>query len=101
MVNKDFINNMKEDKSLKVDTTASTFTCTKVGELCKALNYLLLPKKGYYYRNGGVPNLLPLESVSKTHLVYMDTEVDNAFYVYNMDVSYISVRFGLCESTNH
>ena len=43
-------------------------------------------------------NLVSLAAVSKTHRVYMDAGIDNAFHVFNSDGTY--VRFGLCKHTN-
>ena len=43
-------------------------------------------------------NLVSLAAVSKTHGVYIETGIDNAFYIYNSDGIYI--HFGLCKNTN-
>ena len=43
-------------------------------------------------------NLLSLAFISKTNCVYMDTAIDNAFYVFDEEGKYIC--FHLCQITN-
>ena len=79
-----------------INTTASWFACNKMSELCKEIHCLPLPREGYYYKGDGVVNLLSLVFVSKKHRVYMDTNINNAFYVYNKNGTYI--HSGLCKN---
>jgi hypothetical protein len=44
---------------------------------------------GYYYYPKGVANILSLALLAKTKRVVMDTAIENAFYVFNEDGSYI------------
>ena len=96
--NAEFLTNIKTGKGRRVNTTASSFACKQIGQLCEELECLPLPTDGYHYRADGIANLLSLAIVSETKRVVMDTKVDNAFYVFNTDGSY--VRFGKCEITN-
>ena len=76
-------------QKLKVRTTDSTFYVKDIGDLCEDLKSLPLPSDGYYYYPGGVANILSLAIMAKTKRVVMDTAIENAFYVFNDDGSYI------------
>merc|ERR1711884_910838 len=71
--------------------------CCKKGSLNRALGDLPLPKDDYYYPNS-MANILSLAMISKTNRVYMDTAIDNAFYVFDGEGKYL--RFHLCCATN-
>lgn len=43
-------------------------------------------------------NILSLASVTKSHRVWINTDIDNTLYVFNKDGSYI--QFGLYKTTN-
>jgi hypothetical protein len=77
------------NKKLRVHTSDSTFDVTDVGRLCNALKDLPLPSDGYYLYPKGVANILPLVLLAQTKRVVMDTAIENAFYVFNDDGSYI------------
>jgi len=49
---------------------------------------LPLPSKGYYFYPKGVANILSLALIAKTKRVFMDTAIDDAFYVFNEDGTY-------------
>ena len=75
---------------LKVRTSDSTFHVEEVGIPNKAIQHLpLSTTDDYYYYPNGVTNILSLALLAKNKRVYMDTAVENAFYVYNEDGSYI------------
>jgi len=63
-----------------------------MGSLSKALEHLPLPKDGYLFDEGIVANLLSLGKIAKEFRVVMDTDIDDAIYVYGKDGKYL--RFG-------
>jgi hypothetical protein len=67
----------------------STFHVKDIGEICDNLKSLPLPSEGCYYYPKGVANILSLALLAKTKRVVMDTAIENAFYVFNEDGSYI------------
>merc|ERR1711949_10905 len=72
--------------------------CYKKGSLNRELGDLPLPKDDYYYSPNSMANILSLAMISKTNLVYMDTAIDNDFYVFDGEGKYL--RFHLCRTTN-
>jgi hypothetical protein len=60
-----------------------------IGRLCDDLDLLSLPSEGYYYYPKGVANILSLAMIAETKRVVMDNAIDNAFYVFNEDGTYI------------
>jgi hypothetical protein len=79
-----------DDKcSIGVRTTDSKFRVKDIGRLCDDLNILPLPSEGYYFYPKGVANILSLAMIAETKRVVMDTAIDNAFYVFNEDGTYI------------
>jgi hypothetical protein len=85
------LDNIKVDNKnkIKVRTTDSTFHVNDIGDLNDSLKSLPLPPEGYYYYPKGVTNILSLALLAKTKRVTMDTAIENAFYVYNEDGSYV------------
>ena len=83
------------ERAIPIHCGGTSFRATKTGQLCDSLQHLPLPKEGIYYQEHGVANLLSLAMVAANNRVVMDTAIDNAFYVYNDDGSYI--RFA-CQS---
>jgi hypothetical protein len=85
------LDNIKADakKKMKVLTTDSTFHVNDIGELCASLKSLPLPHDGYYFYPKGVANILSLALLAKKKRVIMDTAIENAFYVFNEDGSYV------------
>ena len=57
--------------------------CYQKGSLNRELGDLPLPKDDYYYSPNSMANILLLALVSKTNHVYMDTAINNAFYVFD------------------
>ena len=87
MFNKKTIHGVNKDKD-----------CSLKGSLSSKLGNLPLPKDDYYYDPDAMANLLLLALISKTNRVYMDTAIDNAFYVFDEEGKYL--RFHLCQKTN-
>jgi hypothetical protein len=85
------LDNIEADdkKKMKVQTTDSTFHVNDIGKLCTSLKSLPLPHDGYYFYPKGVANILSLALLAKTKRVVMDTAIENAFYVFNEDGSYV------------
>jgi hypothetical protein len=78
-----------DKRSIGVRTTDSKFRVNNIGRLCNDLNLLPLPSDGYYYYPKGVANILSLAMIAEEKRVVMDTAIDNAFYVFNEDGTYI------------
>ena len=57
--------------------------CYQKGILSSKLRSLPLPKDNYYYDPDLMANLLLLALISKPNRVYMDTAIDNTFYVFD------------------
>ena len=68
------------------------------GNLNRELGDLPLPKDDYYYLSNSMANILSLAMISKTNRVYMDTAIDNAFYVFDGEGKYL--WFHLCHIIN-
>ena len=102
--------NLFKNKELLENLTTSPFNhkkirgvngkseCFKKGSLNRSLGDLPLPKDDYYYSPDSMANILSLALISKTNRVYMDTAIDNAFYVFDGEGKYL--RFHLYRSTN-
>jgi hypothetical protein len=78
-----------DKRSIGVCTTDSKFRVNNIGRLCDDLNLLPLPSDGYYYYPKGVANILSLAMIAEEKRVVMDTAIDNAYYVFNEDGTYI------------
>ena len=63
--------------------------CYQKGSLSSKLGNLPLPKNDYYYDPDIMASLLSLAFISKTNCVYMDTAIDNAFYVFDKEGKYL------------
>jgi hypothetical protein len=85
------LDNIKADdkKKMKVRTTDSTFHVNDIGELCASLKSLPLPHGKYYFYPKEVTNILSLALLAKTERAVMNTAIENAFYVFNEDGSYV------------
>ena len=68
----------------------------EIGLLKKVFEHLPLPKNGYYYDKNMIANLLSLGKVANKFRVVMDTDIDDAIYVYGEDGKYL--RFGKTEN---
>jgi hypothetical protein len=76
-------------RSIGVRTTDSKFRVNNIDHLCDDLDLLPLPSDGYFYYLKGVANILSLAMIAEEKRVVMDTAIDNAFYVFNEDGTYI------------
>ena len=90
MNNPSFLKNIKETSSaITIHCGGATVSNNQVGEICDELRNLPLPTKDYFFHPTGVANLLSLARVSKEHRVFLDTSIENAFYVFADDGKYI------------
>ena len=90
MNNPAFLKNITETSTaITIHCGGATVSNNQVGEICDELRNLPLPHTGYFFHPTGVANLLSLARVSKEHRVCLDTSIENAFYVYDDDGSYI------------
>jgi hypothetical protein len=90
MNNLNFLKNIKATpKAITIHCGGATVSNNQVGGMCDDLRNLPLPHIGYFFHPTGVANLLSLARVSKDHRVVLDTAIENAFYVYADDGSYI------------
>ena len=60
-----------------------------IGELCDNLNHLPLSQRLMYIAKDGIGNLHSLGHLAKHYRITLDTNIENAFYVYKEDGSYI------------
>ena len=89
--NKDLIEDIRYTENPIEVTTGG---CTKLFyEQMGKLNYILkplpLPAENYYYHENAVANLLSLGQVCKQFRVLFDSDVHNAFYIFNNNGSYV------------
>ena len=90
MNNPDFLTNIRStSKAITIHCGGATVSNNQVGDICNELRNLPLPHTGYFFHPTGVANLLSLARVSKEHRVFLDTSIENAFYVYDDDNNYI------------
>ena len=68
-----------------INTAGSHTLCNKVEWLYGALKSLPLPATGYLYQSNGIGNIISLSLLSDTHWIIKDTDLENAFYVFNRD----------------
>ena len=77
-------------RPISIHCGGTSFHATKIGSLYDDLKHLSLPQDGYnYFHENGVANLLSLAKVAVENIVVLNTAIDNAFYVFNNDGSYI------------
>ena len=62
---------------------------TKTGELCNDLKSPPLPQGEALLAKDGIANLLSLAEMTKLYIVCFDSTMENAFYVFKDDGSYI------------
>ena len=75
--------------SILVHCGAAKFRNSHMGDLHSSLWHLPLPRTGYYAYPNGVANLLSLAHVSNEYRVYYDSWVEQAFYIFHRDGTYI------------
>ena len=89
--NKDLIEDIWYTANPKKVTTVS---CAKLfykqmGKLTSMLKHLALPAENYYYHKNAVANLISLGQVCKDFRVVFDSDVHDAFYIFNDDGTYV------------
>lgn len=65
------------------------FQCEQVGQFMSSLDGLPLSKGDHYYSSDSMANILSLALLPKTHHIYMDTNFDNTFYVFDQKGRYL------------
>ena len=61
----------------------------QMGNLKSILRHLPLPAENYYYHENAVANLLSLGRVCKQFRALFDSDIHDAFYIFNDDGSYV------------
>ena len=90
MVNKDMLQNVRTDPNpTNIHCGGKSWSNNQVGQLCDELKVLPLPQDDLHLHTDGVANLLSLALLSESHRVFLDTRIDNAFYVYKDNGEYI------------
>ena len=89
--NKDLIEDIQYTANPKEVTTGD---CTKLfykqmGKLNSILKHLPLPAENYYYHKNAVANLISLGQVCKEFRVVFDSDIHDAFYIFNDDGTYV------------
>jgi hypothetical protein len=89
MVNEDMLQNVRTNVSpTNIHCGGKSWSNNQVGQLCDELKILPLPQDDLHLHKDGVANLLSLALLSESHRVYLDTRVDNVFYVYKDNGEY-------------
>ena len=90
LANIEFLKNIFTTKRpLTIHCGGDSIVANQAGSLCDGLEDLPLPKNGYFHHKNGLANLLSLGLIAKEFRVVLDTSIDNAFYIFNDDGSYI------------
>jgi hypothetical protein len=90
MVNEDMLQNVRTDSNpTSIHCGGKSWSNNQVGQLCDELKVLPLPQDDLHLHKDGVANLLLLALLSKSHCIFLDTRIDNAFYVYKDNGEYI------------
>ena len=89
--NADLLEQVKHVPSLakRIRGAAGLFHCNMLERLTSNLGDLPLPTSDYYYSPSSMANILSLATLSKSHQIYMDTNLDNAFYVFDEKGRYL------------
>ena len=78
-----------EGAKLTATGSAGGLNLKQIGLLFKTFEHLLLPKKGCYYNQNAMANLLSLGQIAKEFTVKMNTAVNDAVCMYDEDEKYI------------
>ena len=81
--------NHDNDESVKIHCGRKLWNQYAVGELCDELKHLPLPQGPMYITKDGIGNLILLGQLAKHYQITLDTNIENAFCVYNNNGSYI------------
>ena len=92
------LKNKRKSKESGIKSASGQFDCEEVAELTDELNNVPLSSKSYYLNKENAANILLLSMLSDEYRVFMDTAIDNAFYVFDDEGKYI--RFGRCPISN-
>jgi hypothetical protein len=93
MVNEDMLQNVRTNVNpTNIHCGGKSWSNNQVGQLCDELKVLPLPQDDLHLHKDGVANLLSLALLSESHRLYLDTRVDNAFYVYKDNGEYIRFK---------
>ena len=66
-----------------ISGVSGTVDCDEIGELTEDLRTYPLSSQLYYLNKKKTSNLLSLELISDEYRVFMETAIDNAFYVFD------------------
>ena len=96
LFNRELVDIKELNRPYKVACGRLVMQLNEIGSLKKVFEHLPLPKNGYYSDENMIANLLSLEKIANEFRVVMDTDIDNAIYVYGEDGKYL--RFGKTEN---
>lgn len=65
------------------------YTSEEIGSLKRVFKHLPLPKDSYYYNKNMIANVLSLGRIRNECGVVMDTDIDDAIYVFGEDGKYL------------
>ena len=89
MINAKLLDNIcKTEQVTKIHCDGRSWKEKKMGHLHPSLHHLL-NKKNYFYCPNGVVNLMSLSLLTNEFDVIMDSCIDNTFYVFNKDGTYM------------
>lgn len=78
-----------DDELVKVHCGGTFWNQYAVSELCDKLKHLPLPQGPIYITKDGIEIWISLGQLAKHYQKTLDTNIENKFYVYNKDRSYI------------
>ena len=81
-----------------IQGAAGLFHCDILGRLTFNPGDLQLPDSHYYYSPDSMINIISLAILLKRHQIYMDTNLDNTFYLFDEKGRYL--HFYNCPITN-
>lgn len=85
-------NKIKLDSAREFSAGGNDIQFDTMGSLNKVFEYLPLPKDGYYHDQKAVANLISMARAADEFTIKMNTEVDDAIYVFDEQGKYL--RFG-------
>ena len=80
------------ERATKIHCGGISWDEKKMGSLHQSLHHLPLNKKNHFYCSNGVANLMSLSLITNEFDVFMDTQIDNAFYVFNGEGTHMHYR---------
>ena len=92
--NKYLLQNIRNaSNNIKIHCGGKSWDHSCVGDLADELKNLPLPEGEILYTKDGIGNLVSMGRMSKHCRIFMDTSIDNAFYVFNQDNSYVRYAY--------